>query len=475
MIYQLKKQVASEQTPKVDNLWDKDCLNHQHTVPIFARMVAGQRGPLTIALNSRWGTGKTFFLKHLEKYYAQEGGRAIYFNAWEDDCVDDPLVSLTCQLNRSLGVDSNESIGSSIKEAMVPLLKHGGLSILKSFLKNKIGLDADALTPDELASRSERLVQAYKDDIASREKLRNVFERLGNVVAQETKKPLLVIVDELDRCRPTFAIELMERIKHLFSIPGLVFVLGIDKDQLGRAISAVYGDIDVDGYLYRFVDVEMHLPRTNKDLFIDRLIADLHLSEFLKDAGSGASVDSFSSAFKSMANSQDLSLREIEQAVRKFSLIAFAKDNVAHTWVLLAAVAIVVYLHKDRDFYRRFISLELKPSQLVDALFPDFDMTYPATGRSGSQLILYLYRAYYYASGDRAFVREFDCVLEALREADGNLEGEEFDVLPRFARNSSAEDIRYFFKNVVDRSWKFPSLKDLLQEIDATMHLVNAF
>ena len=475
MTYQLKAMVASEQTPHPDNLWEGDCLNHRHSVPIFAKMVAGQLGPLTIALNSRWGTGKTFFLKRLEKYYVQDGGRAIYFNAWEDDSVDDPLVSLTCQLNKVLGADVTESIGKSIKGALAQLLKHGGLSILKSILKNKVGLDVDALSPDELSSRGEKLLEAYEEEVASRDHLKSAFEKLGAAVTEETKKPLLIIVDELDRSRPTYAIELLERIKHLFAISGIVFVLGIDKEQLGRSIAAVYGAIDVDGYLQRFIDVETHLPRTSKDEFVSHLLEDIHLAEALSGAGNNVSVDSFMSAFTNLANSQNLSLREIEQAVRKFSLIAFAKDKEAHRWVVLAAVAVVVYLRKEHDFYERFISLKLKPNQLIDALFPDFDLTYPATSRPGANLILYLYKAYYNGSGDIDFVKSFNDMLEATRGSESKLSEKHFSLLPMFARQYSAEDIRYFFKGVVFRAGDFPALKELLLEIDETMHMVNSF
>lgn len=475
MPYQLKKQVASERIPQADKLWEDDRLNHRRYVPIFARMVAGQQGPLTIALNSRWGTGKTFFLRRLEKYYAQEGGKAIYFNAWEDDCVDDPLVSLICQLNQVLGKDVNASIGKSIRAALLPLLKHGGLSILKSFLKNKVGLDVDSLSADELVSRSEELAKAYADDLASREHLKSALEQLGAAVAEETKKPLLVIVDELDRCRPTYAIELLERIKHLFSIPGVVFVLGIDKEQLGRSISAVYGEIDVEGYLHRLVDVETHLPRAPKDQFVSQLLADLHLAEFLEDSGSDASVDSFEQVFTLLANSQDLTLREIEQAARKFSLIAFAKDREAHSWVILAAVAMAIYLCKERDFYNRFISVQLSPKQLVDALFPTFDLTYPATSCPGRRLIVYLYKAYYYGSGDAKFVEDFDNMLNLSYNKDAAFSEKEFAVLPDFARGSSVEDIKYFFKWVKSNGGDFPNLSELMAEIDESMHMANSF
>ena len=79
------------------------------------------------------------------------------------------------------------------------------------------------------------------------------------------EKTVIIFVDELDRCRPSYAIELLERIKHLFNIGGLVFVLALDREQLGHSIKAVYGNgIDSDGYLRRFVDFEYQLKNPEK-------------------------------------------------------------------------------------------------------------------------------------------------------------------------------------------------------------------
>lgn len=67
----------------------------------------------------------------------------------------------------------------------------------------------------------------------------------------------MFFIDELDRCRPTFAIELLERIKHLFDIQNIVFVLSIDKEQLEASTAAAYGSaINAPEYLRRFIDLE---------------------------------------------------------------------------------------------------------------------------------------------------------------------------------------------------------------------------
>lgn len=83
------------------------------------------------------------------------------------------------------------------------------------------------------------------------------------------KKPLIFIIDELDRCNPHYAVKTLERIKHLFNIPNIVFVLSIDKEQLSNSVRGYYGSdlINADEYLKRFIDIEYTLPDPNVDSF----------------------------------------------------------------------------------------------------------------------------------------------------------------------------------------------------------------
>ena len=72
---------------------------------------------------------------------------------------------------------------------------------------------------------------------------------------------MVFIIDELDRCRPTFAIELLERVKHIFDVPNIVFVFGINREELTKSLRSVYGEIEAEEYLRRFFDMELRLCR----------------------------------------------------------------------------------------------------------------------------------------------------------------------------------------------------------------------
>lgn len=77
---------------------------------------------------------------------------------------------------------------------------------------------------------------------------------------QKDGTPLIIFVDELDRCRPDFAIEVLERIKHVFNVENIIFILGIDKEALSNSVKSIYGEnTKINGYLSRFIDLEVNL------------------------------------------------------------------------------------------------------------------------------------------------------------------------------------------------------------------------
>lgn len=97
------------------------------------------------------------------------------------------------------------------------------------------------------------------------------------------KRPVVFIIDELDRCRPNYAVSVLEQMKHLFSVPGIVFVLSIDKEELGNAIRGAYGseNINANEYLRRFIDLEYSIPKPATKDFIKYMVDYLRFDEVL--------------------------------------------------------------------------------------------------------------------------------------------------------------------------------------------------
>lgn len=119
------------------------------------------------------------------------------------------------------------------------------------------------------------LVDSFQREKELLSKFRSELEAAVAQLPNSGKKPTLVFfIDELDRCRPTFAIELLERIKHLFDVPNITFVLSLDKKQLEASTAAVYGQgIDAPEYLRRFIDLEYGIPKSKAKKFTESLFS----------------------------------------------------------------------------------------------------------------------------------------------------------------------------------------------------------
>ena len=238
-----------------------------------------QEGSWSIAINGDWGSGKTFFVKQCkyvldclnssddsqkgninsEKLFNKENlddidkkpFRTVYYDAWEHDNETDPIQSLLACI-----ATSNWAI--KLKEVLIPVLT-AGLRLVEMFTPIKT---------DKLVEAINKQVQNYKDKEIDFEKLKKEFYDALTKLAPENGQ-LIVFVDELDRCKPTYAIKVLERIKHYFSVPNITFIFSVDLSQLQNTVKRYYGE-EFDGYHYldRFFDLVINLPEPDLDNYL---------------------------------------------------------------------------------------------------------------------------------------------------------------------------------------------------------------
>ena len=471
-VYQLKQPDRSADVPEGVDVWEGDKLGRKNEAERLANMIAGQIGPLTIGLNGPWGEGKTFFLKRFQKTYESKKGCAVYFNAWQDDFLDDPLLSLLFQLRKHIDGLPQETLAGSVKQAVLPVLKHAGLALFKSFVKNTAKIDIDALSLEDIETKSEKVFDGYAHAAASRDELVKALGTLAENVRKWSGKPLVVIVDELDRCRPTFAIETLERIKHLFNVENIVFVLGIDRVQLESSIHAVYGEIDAQGYLQRFIDVEFVLSRKPLKEFIRDRLVQSHISEAIDPYDGKHIASNFFSAFHTIADAEQLSLRAVEHAIRRFALVACAREP-SESWTILAAYAVGLSLHPDKSLYQRFMNGECEPKEVIEALFPDFQLTYSTLNSEQARIIQYLYSVYYRLHWDERTKHEFDAMLKQASQKEGA--SVDMRHLPSCVASSSPEEVYHFFELIRYDRWPHVTLKIVLLELREAMSSIVEF
>lgn len=234
-----------------------------------------------ISLDGEWGAGKTTFVKMWKQQLANEEYRCIYFNAWQCDFQEDPFVAIMSELYEAF--DSAEKFKEVITSGTKILTKVGS-EIVKGFICRLTGIDTNviATAADEITDQCLARINDYNEHKAS---LNEFKVKLAEFVAADSNgKPVIFFIDELDRCNPHFAVKLLERIKHLFDIPNIIFILAVNINQLQYGIQGFYGSSLINGreYLKRFFDIEYPMPEPNLENYCDFLYESYGLKDFFE-------------------------------------------------------------------------------------------------------------------------------------------------------------------------------------------------
>ena len=354
----------SEPEIQEDNPWADDALKRSDVAEKLTELLSGQSAPFVIGLHGHWGTGKTFLLKRWQKQLENDGFRAIYFNAWEDDFCDDPLVAILGQLSDFLKRKGIEGLDDKIKEAAKSLLIQGTLSVVGNFI---------CFDPNKILEKfADKTLDEYSQQREKKTELKTALQKLSGEVKADTGHPLVFIVDELDRCRPTFAIKLLERVKHIFDIPDMVFVFGINRNELCSSIQSVYGEIDADTYLRRFFDMEFLLPDIDSKAFCRLLIGRYQMEQFFTKLSERTGhtdyyddFERFNGFFPALCGYFGLSLRDIDYCVR---LIVFIGKNAETNYSMsqpLLPLLIILRL-KNKTLYQEYIRGDRMGSEVIN-------------------------------------------------------------------------------------------------------------
>jgi hypothetical protein len=254
----------------IKSLFDSDKLERIRFVNTLCKAIdalsAFEKPPAgrVIAVDAPWGSGKTWIAEKLQDHLKQhhEIETCIYINAFEFDFHHDPFVILVSAI---LGaIDKEGAATKELKSAAIEVVKTGlplaVKGVAKKLVENYVGEDFKEFA-EGLAEKSDKAIGKLLDSFAeTREAAANFKENLQRAT-KKSKGPIVIVIDELDRCRPTFALEMLERVKHLFDVPGVVFILFVHMDALVSAIRKTYGlGADAESYLKKFISIRMQLP-----------------------------------------------------------------------------------------------------------------------------------------------------------------------------------------------------------------------
>ncbi len=375
-----------------------DKLSRKETGDKLSNLVERIDDPLVIALDGAWGSGKSVFLKcWVGEHLKREGNttQTVYFDAFKYDYLDDPLIALTgaiAQRFHGPEDDLNEEQKKRAKERKAKFRK-AAWAVSKS--AGRIGLSAVTFGATEILSdMGDEIVKAVGDEakaflnspsgdteadkfwdmhkarIAAMDAFRLSLTELTEPafdednVGRPTKK-LVVVIDELDRCRPDYALSILEIVKHFFNVDGVHFVLGTNLDELKNIVLARYGiGSDASKYLQKFISIHMNITQKNyvgrmedSQSYYRKIMSSLHTSGDWQHLR-------LIKLLEMLPNSSQPSLRDLEKIAISTSICPKlnAKDEFSFT-----ALAILTLLQVTKpDMFRNMLNSEANLEEVLN-------------------------------------------------------------------------------------------------------------
>ena len=351
-------------------------LDREKYASVLKTIVLTYREGCVLAVNGKWGTGKTTFVEMWAKYLELDNIHTLYFNAWENDFISDPIVGLLGELKKISSQKQTEDALLSVINTAGKIVLKAAPAIIRGVLKKYAGeevIDVCTDSIEEGASLLKKEIDNYEEQKFCLKQFQADLTKFVEDVCGE--KPLVFIVDELDRCNPNYAVRVLERIKHLFSIPNIVFVLSIDKNQLSNSIRGYYGSdlIDSEEYLKRFIDIEYSLPQPNVDKFCNYLYEYYEFRAFFgtKERNEYFSRDDESESFLKISQAlfkhKKLTLRQIEKIFgnTRLSLKMFAYNNYVYPDLLF----LLTYFRLcESSLYEKICNREYNAQELINQI-----------------------------------------------------------------------------------------------------------
>lgn len=257
-------EVSGTDTLPIDILGRDELLNQ---IMNLLMTLSDAKSSCTFALNGKWGAGKTYIVEKLEQqlevYESTKKFIVFHYNCWQYDYYEEPLIAIIAAMQDSIEKKTNLLRKETREKAekALSITKNIAKQMAFSFADKKLGIDLENIdgliekgTEDSEKKQAARhSTDSYYDFKKSIDKVRQQISTLSESTT------LLIVVDELDRCLPEYAIKVLERLHHLFAgMENTVVITALDGEQLGHTVESIFGKgTDCKGYLRKFLDFEI--------------------------------------------------------------------------------------------------------------------------------------------------------------------------------------------------------------------------
>ncbi|WP_300328744.1 P-loop NTPase fold protein [Fusobacterium sp.] len=312
-----------------------------------------------IFIDASWGMGKTYFANafqekvEIENKFKEKKIELININAWETDYFSDPMKSLIGEINSSITLTPETTIKAE------QILKNGSILFGKSIINKaleKIGIGEKQR--EEFYNLFKELTNFEVSELKDYENYKKLVNEFKSTLTTEETTPKIIIIDELDRCRPNYAIELLETIKHFFGVKNIIFVFLVNMEQLKSIASSSYLTEDkCSEYFEKFYDIKFSLPELDYEDFTNieyNKYDQLETYNLVSNNGyySSDEIDTFYEslfllAFQSNCNSHNVAPRIFIKSFKKFTLLLYSLSEEEKGCYPLMIILILYFIREE--------------------------------------------------------------------------------------------------------------------------------
>jgi len=203
----------------------QDCYQSTKTfAEALKKDVLSKKTPHSLLLEAGYGMGKTFFATRFAQFLNNKGIETIYFSAWELDYLADPFIAFSKAI-------------TDFEKSKPEIFEKYKLEAEEVFKKLQKAIGGFTISIPGVSYRTEALIDAFRSELDPIVELR---KSLTNFIGCLPKGKLVIIVDELDRCRPDYAMKTLECVKHFFDVEGLFVIFPCNKEALHNCVNCLY-------------------------------------------------------------------------------------------------------------------------------------------------------------------------------------------------------------------------------------------
>ncbi|HHP0461805.1 TPA: KAP family P-loop NTPase fold protein [Vibrio harveyi] len=294
-----------------------------------------------LMIDGNWGTGKTeFCCKLIKLYEEQTSSSVLYIDAYKSDHTDEPLLTIISEVLKLIPEEDGKR--QKAIDKILPAIRFGLKASLKAGVAHLLRTDAAEMLESfesEVTNATTAAIDASVESL-----LKNHIEAEQNLTTLQDvlkkltdEKPITIFIDELDRCKPSYAIKLLEVIKHTFNVPKVSFVLVTNSEQLEASIEHCYGKgVNASKYLDKFISYRIALPTTKPEINSrdTSQVSFIHFRNLIQSSQSlvgtylqGESSQELFDLVKQVILVHNLSLREVETLVRHIEVLNIVKPQ----------------------------------------------------------------------------------------------------------------------------------------------------